>query len=299
MSQADPEQQRRPLIEPVNGSSAFSLSPFKAKNSLVGHPLFEPGRLTRLLRTLPREQVEIRAVQSLDNNDGSYVRGALLKDADPVKVFERLDEKPAWMLLHHTWIHDPEYAALVAQYMRDLQERVEGVGQDISDLGCWIFLSSGRCVVHFHADPDQSFLNQIRGSKTVFVYPTTVVPEPAIEKLVYTLDQGTVTYRPDYENAMFPAVHLDPGETVFLPLYAPHRVINDEGSSISINFGFHTRTSRRRRRIHMVNLELRQLGIQPNPYNRSVVTDSMKEWTHWIVRAKNKFLKRLRPEVVV
>jgi hypothetical protein len=35
-----------------------------------------------------------------------------LKGADPVDTFERLAEKPAWMLLHESWIHDPEYAEL-------------------------------------------------------------------------------------------------------------------------------------------------------------------------------------------
>ena len=33
-----------------------------------------------------------------------------MKGADPVDTFERLAEKPAWMLLRESWIHDPEYA---------------------------------------------------------------------------------------------------------------------------------------------------------------------------------------------
>jgi len=287
------------LFNPSTECSVLSGAPFKAKNTLIGHPLFEPERLKRLLRTLPREHVEIRTVQSLGNNDGSYRRGELLTDADPVKTFEKLSEKPTWMLLHYTWVCDSEYAELMKQYIRDVTEKVGDVGDDISDLGCWIFLSSGRCVVHFHADPDQSFLNQIIGSKTVLVYPARILPESAVENLIYTNNQGAVTYQPEYERAMFPPIHLDPGESVFLPIYAPHRVINDDGISISLNVGFHTRTSRKRRTVHLVNLELRYLGLHPAPYNQRPLADAVKQWAHIAIRAKNKFFKSLRPHITV
>jgi hypothetical protein len=285
------------LIEGAGKCGAFSETPFKIGNSLAGHPLFEDNRLKRLLRALPRERVEIRAVQLLGADDGGYRRGELLKGADPVDTFERLAEKPAWMLLHESWIHDSEYAELIRLYVRDLSETIAGVGDDISDLGCWLFLSSGKCVVHFHADPDQSFLNQIRGSKTVFVYPTKILSELTVEHLVYTGNQGVVTYEPEYEAAVFPAIPLKPGETAFLPLFAPHRVINDDGISVSINVGFHTRASRRRRNVHLVNMEMRRLGLRPAPFNLRPAVDSMKQRIHLAIRAKNKFFRWLRPEI--
>ena len=285
------------LIEKTDGCSVLSESPFKIRNSLIGHPLFEDARLKRLLLTLPRDRVEIRAVQSLGTNDGSYRRGEMLKDADPIETFERLAERPSWMLLHETWIHDTEYGELMRQYVRDLTATVSDIGDDPSDLGCWLFFSSGRCVVHFHADPDQSFLNQIRGSKTVYVYPAKTVPESAVEKLVYTHNQGTVTYQPEYEASMFPPVHLGPGESVFLPLFAPHRVVNDDDICVSFNVGFHTRKSRRRRAVHIFNLEMRHLGLRPAPYNQHPGVDSVKKQMYLAVRAKNKFFKFLKPEV--
>lgn len=299
IGKVNPLQQKTRLVRGLEERSVYSEAPFKARNSLTSHPLFEDNRLKRLLRTLPRDQVEIRAVQSLGTNDGSYRRGELLESADPVDTFERLAEKPAWMLLHESWIHDPDYGEMVKQYFHDLSETLDGVGDDLSDLGCWLFLSSGKCVVHFHADPDQSFLNQIRGSKTVFVYPTKVLPEFTVERLVYTGNQGVVTYQTEYEAAMFPPVHLDQGESVFIPLFAPHRVINDDSVSVSINFGFHTRESRRRKVVHLVNLEMRQLGWQPAPFSKHPMVDSVKQGLQLAVRAKNKFFKSLRPEVNV
>jgi hypothetical protein len=299
MTGVDAQTQITRLVEGAGNCSALSEAPFKIRNSLAGHPLFEDGRLKRLLRKLPREHVEIRDVKLSGADDGAYRRGELLKNVDPIDAFERLAEKPAWMLLHESWIHDREYAELITQYMRDLSEAVAGMDGEISDLGCWLFLSSGKSVVHFHADPDQSFLNQIRGSKTAFVYPARILPESTVERLVYTGNQGAVTYQPEYEAEVFPAVPLTPGDTVFLPLFAPHRVINDGEISVSINVGFHIRESRRRRDVHLVNLEMRTLGLRPAPFNQRPAIDSVKQRMRPAIRAKNKFLSWLRPEVTV
>jgi hypothetical protein len=271
--------------------------PFKAANALSEHPLFEPERIKKLLRAMPQDKVEIRGVQSAGADDSSYKRGPRITGVDPVETFERIAEKPTWMLLHDTWKLDPDYGKLREDYIAGLAAQFPEMQGELSDMGCWMFLSSGRCVVHFHADPDQSFLNQVHGSKTVYVYPARVLPETAMENLVYTGDQGAVVYDPRYEQQMFSPVHLGPGESVFLPLYAPHRVTNDEGVSVSWNVGFHTPKSRRRRTVHLVNLELRHMGIDPRPYDQSPMLDSLKVGMHLALRAKNKFFKGLRPKV--
>ena len=109
-----------------------------------------------------------------------------------------------------------------------------------------------------------------------------------MEKLAYTYNQGAVTHRPEYESSMFSPIHLSPGETVFLPLYAPHRVINDGGVSVSWNIGFHTRSSRRRRAVHLVNYDLRSMGLNPLPFNRNRFVDMIKERSNPVFRASRK-----------
>src|SRR5204862_3659526 len=100
--------------------TSFPLAPFRIANSLPGHPLFEPERIKRLLRALPRERVEIRAVAVSEAASGAYQRGPMLSEVDPVAAFEGLEERPTWMLLHDTWKHDGDYAALLADYMKEL-----------------------------------------------------------------------------------------------------------------------------------------------------------------------------------
>ena len=284
------------LIELPDKLTSLPEAPFAAQNALRRHPLFEPERIKRLLRTLPRECVEIRAVQRVGNGDEGYKRGALLRDADPVDTFERLEEKPAWMLLHKTWAHDGDYNRLLHDYLNSLQSQCGEAAKGAIATGCWMFLSSGNIVVHFHADPDQSFLNQIRGSKNVYVYPARVVPETAIEEMIYREDQGPIKYNPDYERHIFKPVRLDPGASVFLPLYAPHRVTNDSSLSISWNVGFHTPHSLRRDRVHRVNWELRQMGMQPAHYNDSVFRDAVKAKLLVPFRIKNRVKRMLSPK---
>jgi hypothetical protein len=280
------------LIQFGKEMKEFPDLPFKIRNSLTSHPLFEPERIKKLLRTVPRQQIEIRMVQTRDTNDQKYVRGQKLDDVDPVETFARLEEQATWMLVHESWIHDRDYNDLVNAYIAELAEHCDEMQGGIYDIGCWLFLSSKSSVVHFHSDPDQSFLNQVKGSKTVYTYPAKILPESSIEKLVRSSDQGAVNYLPEYEKSLNPPVVLNPGDSVFLPLYGPHRVINDDVPCISWNVGFNTRKSLRRKKVHLVNLELRKLGLPVSPYNRSHTVDSLKRSVYFGVRVKNK-LQRL------
>jgi hypothetical protein len=289
----------RIVERPPEARATLGDAPFTIRNRLPEHPLFEDDRIKRLLRTIPRDKVEIRRVEVAGAHDRDFKRGPRLTDVDPVAAFEGLSEQPTWMLLHDMWKHDADYAELMRQYVADLAESFEEVRAPLSDVGCWMFLSSGRSVVHFHADPDQSFLNQVRGGKTAFVYPARMLPESVVEELVYALDQGVVRYDPAYEPQMFPPTHLSPGESVFLPLYAPHRVINDDTVCVSWNVGFNTRRSRRRRDAHCVNLELRHMGMRPTPVGRRPWLDALKSGSRVAFKAKNKLLPFTRPKIDV
>ncbi len=81
------------------------------------------------------------------------------------------------------------------------------------------------------------------------------------------------------------------GEAAFLPLFAPHRVTNDDGVSVSWNVGFHTRKSLVRRDAHFVNYELRRWGVKPRPVGERPWADRLKGMAQWGVRAKNKVVR--------
>lgn len=283
----------RPLIQQADLPEALPDAPIKLRNGLSEHPLFEPERIKELLRRLPAQHTEIRSVETAGADAGGYARGPRL-DVDGVEAFEGLETRRTWMLLHETWKYDTDYKQLLEDYLEDLGARFPIIRRGIHDMGCWMFLSSGSSVVHFHADGDQSFLNNVRGGKTVYVYPTAILPETVIENLVHKQDQGEVVYDPAYEAHMHEPVHLGPGESAFLPLYAPHRVTNDDTLCISWNVGFHTRDSRRRRNVHLVNRDLRSMGLAPSAYGEAAWRDAVKARMHLPLRVKNKVLRTLR-----
>ena len=285
------------LIEIEKKHDYLPDSPFKTRNHLDKHPLFETNRVKELLRSLPRNCVEIRLSQSTSTHDGNYRRGIVLEDEDPVEAFEKLQERPRWILLKSVWLNDKEYAQMIKEYIQELSSHFDDM-KDLSDFGCWIFLSSPHSVVHFHMDTDYGFVNEIRGSKKVFIYRPETLDEYEREKVAYTHQQDQV-YKPEYEKFLFPSVDLNGGETAFLPLYAPHRVVNGDSVCIAINIGFHTKKSRRQKKVHMVNFDLRSLGLEPTPFNRYPILDSVKARSFIFFRLKNKLLKALRPKIAM
>src|SRR5512140_3479022 len=81
---------RAAIVErPDDVPPVFGDAPFKIRHRLPEPPLFEPARIKKLLRTLPRERVEIRRVEVASTSTG-YKRGPMDKEIDPVAAFEAL-----------------------------------------------------------------------------------------------------------------------------------------------------------------------------------------------------------------
>jgi GNAT superfamily N-acetyltransferase len=274
-------------VEEVERRRVLPAAPLRINNRLPEHPLFGDARIKETIRRLPPEHVEIRAIRTIGQH-GSYGRTERITDIDGLRAFELLAERPLWINLHHIQRYDPGYRELLEQYLRQLGARIDELYPEVYEAGCFLLLSSGSASVHFHADPDQSFLNQIRGGKRAHVYPSAMLPEATVETLVHSGDHDAVTWRPEYEERAYPPVHLRPGDSVLLPLFAPHRVENDDEPSVSLSIGFHTRNSYQRSRVHLVNRELRALDLPVSPYGRSPLVDRIKHGLHAGVRLRKK-----------
>jgi hypothetical protein len=263
--------------------AALPAEPVRVRHELPHHPLFTEQRIKETIVRMAADDVEIRDVGAARG----FERSERVFDLDGVRAFELLGERPLWVNLHHVERYDEEYRGLLASYLRSIATHIGELEPEVYEAGCFLLLSSGRASVHFHADPDQSFLNQIRGSKRAFVYPAALVPEATLETLAHSGDHDVVHWRPEYETHAR-SVHLTPGDGVLLPLYAPHRVENDDAISVSLSIGFHTRHSLARSRVHLVNRELRALEWPVTPWGVSRFGDSLKERLHPGLRIKNK-----------
>lgn len=266
----------RPVIRSHHRWPKFPEHPLRLANDLSSHPLFSETRIRRLLEEAPRGRVEVRHPRTVETENGRYQRVEQDFETPPVRAFEQLADRPTWINVHAIQEYDPEFRAFLAEYLEDLKADFGELGGGIHDAGCYLILSSGRGVVHFHSDPDQSVLNQIRGTKTVYLYPASLLEEKHLEHLLRTQDHGAVPYREEFEEALYNPVPLGPGDSAFLPLYAPHRVTNGREISFSLSVGFNTRRSLRRKRVHLFNSRLRRLRFPVVPYGRSPILDSSR-----------------------
>ncbi|MDP3980077.1 MAG: hypothetical protein Q8Q33_01545 [Chlamydiota bacterium] len=281
-------------IQIPEGVKELPAVPFTAKHNLHRHPLFEPDALRRLLTRLPRNCIEIRQAPTEQRHGSQYRRGLMMNE-EPLRAYENLQDVPRWILIKRLGLYEPDFVFLLNEYMNNLKDAFPEMREGLSNIGCWMFIGSPNTSIHFHLDTDMSFLNQISGEKTLYVYPSDMLPEEDREKVAYSHQQDQV-YQAEYEEKAFPAVHAHPGEALFLPLYAPHRVLNGNAVTVAFNIGFHTRSSRRRKNVHMVNFDLRSMGMNPLPFNHSPLIDRIKANSILFFRLKNKIFKTLRPK---
>jgi ribosomal protein S18 acetylase RimI-like enzyme len=276
----------RTIILEERTFTSLPADPVTFRNGMAAHPLFTDERIRRLLARVPSDRVEIRNVTTAADGSGSFApRPERVVDLSAVEAFDRWRERPLWINVQHIERFDPDYAVFLEQYLKELARSFPEMLPKVDDVGAFLILSSGGSNVHFHADPDASFLNQIRGSKHVHTYPASVLPEKIVEDLVFTKDHAATSYDPAYEPHKHPEIHLTAGTSMLIPLYAPHRIVNDPEPSVSLSVGFHTARTMARTKAHLVNRALRARGFDVTPHGRRPVVDELKAAAAFALRA--------------
>jgi hypothetical protein len=141
----------------------------------------------------------------------------------------------------------------------------------------FIFVSSPGSVTPYHIDPENNFLLQIRGSKTVHLFDPEdrlVLPEEKIEAFFQGAHRNLVIADEMMDRGQY--FELAPGEGLHFPVVAPHWVKNGPEVSVSFSITFQTNDSRRRQSLHRFNSGLRKLGLRPAAVNQSPWRDELK-----------------------
>ncbi|MDP3492981.1 MAG: hypothetical protein Q8R82_07690 [Hyphomonadaceae bacterium] len=129
-----------------------------------------------------------------------------------------------------------------------------------------LILSSPTTRVPFHFDAAGVVLFHLRGVKRVWVYPNTeaFLPQDAMEQVIMRTTTEELPYSRIMDGAAW-RFDVVPGEALTWPLYAPHRVENQEGLCVSLSMDYQTWGSRITTGAHRANGVLRRWGwkIQP------------------------------------
>ncbi len=157
----------------------------------------------------------------------------------------------------------------------------------------YIFVTSPNNVTPLHMDPEHAFLLQLRGTKRMSLFNhknTDIVTEEQLE--LYPGKHRNLPYREEFE-AVGVQQHLEPGESIFVPIFDPHWVQNGPEVSVSFSITWHTDYSLRMVKLSYVNAGLRRLGLPQASVGVHPVLDGVKVAAYDIARFGYDLIKRV------
>jgi len=196
----------------------FGRAPFIIQHRLAPHRLFALPRLVELARSLPDSKVEWNSGNvpvSLD--PGETPRNGL----SPEETIRRIQECSSWLVLKNAE-RDPEYAELLDRCLGEVERAAPDLTAGMHGFESFIFVSSPNAVTPYHMDPEENFLLQIRGRKTLHAFERSVLSDQEAERFFSGAHRNLV-YRDEYA-ARSRAFKLAPGLALHLPVIVPHWV---------------------------------------------------------------------------
>lgn len=288
------------LIEVLSGTVGKEMPTrtFRLQHHLAGHPLFELGRLARLAASLPAGSTEFNGPVA----PGQDPRLTPSNGLSAEETVRRIEECQSWMVIKNAE-QDPEYKALLDACLDQVAEQTGGVMGGARRRQAFIFVTSPNNVTPFHMDPEYNFLLQIRGSKRMSLFDQKdrrFVSEEDLE--MYPGKHRNLPYRESFE-AEATQQHLEPGDSIFVPLFDPHWVQNGPEVSVSFSITWHTDTSEKLVKLSYVNAGLRKLGFPQRPAGTNKVLDAIKVAAYDVARplydAVKKFVGDRRKAVAL
>ncbi len=246
-------------------ATLYPETPGTLPHGLVDHPLLTLESLVALAQRMRPETVE-------------YNRGNLPVGVDPaseignglsvVDTIRTIEENGSWMVLKFIEQED-EYRALLDAVLDPLVPAVaQRTGAMLKREG-FIFVSSPNAVTPFHFDPEHNILLQIRGAKTMTVFPAddeTIVS--SIEHERFHMGGHRNTPWQDEFTAKGQPFLITPGTGLYVPVKAPHWVKNGPATSISFSVTWRSEWSYAEADARGLNHLMRKWGLSPRAPGR-------------------------------
>ena len=268
--------------------ASYPEQPTRLTHQLVGHPLFELEALVALSQRMREVDVEY--------NKGNLPVG-LAPDAIPAnglgiaETIRSIEENGSWMVLKFVE-QDPVYRDLLRHTLAELEEVVRPVTGEMLKMEGFIFISSPNAVTPFHFDPEHNILLQLRGRKTMTVFPAgdEEVAGAELHEAFHMGGHRNLPWRETFESKGTP-VELRPGEAIYVPVKAPHFVRNGPEPSVSFSITWRSEWSYREEQAHGLNRLLRQAGLNPAPPARFPHQNLAKSVAYRAVNKASRVLK--------
>ncbi len=242
-------------------AASYPHAPVKLRHALLDHPLLSLDALADLAGALPVESIE-------------YSPGALPIGIDPadipkagigvVEAIRTIDKSACWVVLKRIE-QVPAYAALLQEVLAELAHIVTPRTGPMLQLEGFVFVSSPGSVTPFHFDPEHNVLLQLRGEKTMTLFPgvdQAVFPDAVQEDFHLGQHHRNLPWRDEFA-ALGQPITITPGEAIHVPVKVPHWVQNGPLPSISLSLTWRSEWSYAEADARAFNHLMRGLGLRP------------------------------------
>jgi hypothetical protein len=228
-----------------------------ARHRLTELELFSDAGLVEVLDNHPRDQLQAFTM----GTDASNIHEWQPVDTAGVSGKEML----AAVARGRLWFHLFRMQNTNVRYRELLDNLFSEVSQAYPGLrpvnaSATLIVSSPTALVYYHADPQFNFLWHIRGSKRVWSYPAgdpQLIDQEMMEDIFASYADEEVPYKPEFDKRA-KVFELNPGDVIWWPLNAPHRVTNLEGINVSLSTVYETSESYKRKLIYSANRYFRR-----------------------------------------
>lgn len=263
-------------------AAAYPETAVKLTHQLVGHPLLALPALVELAAALPEKDVEY--------NQGDLPIGIAPEDIpspciDIAETIRSIEQNGSWMVLKLVEQHS-DYRNLLESTLAELAPIVTTKTGEMLTLQGFIFISSPGAVTPFHFDPEHNILLQIRGEKTMTVFPAAdeaIVSPQAHEAFHLGQHHRNLGWDEGFA-AKGTAFTLTPGEAIHVPVKAPHWVRNGPQVSISLSVTWRSAWSYEEADARAFNHLLRKLGGSPKSPKRLPAHNRLKSVAYRAIR---------------
>jgi hypothetical protein len=233
--------------------------------------------------------------------DAEYNRGDIPVGIDPAatpanglsveETIRSIEQCGSWMVLKFVE-QDPAYHALLDGVLGQIEPLVRPLTGEMLKKEAFIFISSPGAVTPFHFDPEHNILLQLRGSKTMTVFPADddcIVSSRSHESF-HNGGHRNLPWRDDFQSKG-KAFELRPGEAIYVPVKAPHWVRNGPDVSVSFSVTWRSKWSEQEAEARGMNRLLRQAGLDPSPPKRFPSRNAAKSIAYRGIRKARQLLK--------
>lgn len=238
----------------AEAAASWGAAPIRLQHRLVETGYFTDESLADIIDHYPVENYSLISMGAFSRE--RKWRIGRVEGLSGAELIEVIGGNPLWLNLRGIDRVDSRFGQLFKTFIAELNEDVPGLGAFASSMG--VLISGPSTHVDYHADLPGQSLWQIRGEKTVYVYPNTppYISERQLEDIVYDRIEK-IRYDPVYDNHAT-VLPLAPGEMLHWPLNAPHRVDNGPMMNVSVTTEYMTPQIKRLNQMNLANAILRR-----------------------------------------